>query len=102
MLRFLEKLFGSGDTNYKELLSRGSVILDVRTAAEYSSGHIAGSVNIPLQSLQGSLHLLQKDQAIIACCASGIRSATAKSILKSAGFSEVYNGGSWTDLKTKI
>ncbi|HEY4629318.1 MAG TPA: rhodanese-like domain-containing protein, partial [Flavobacterium sp.] len=39
---------------------------------------------------------------IITCCASGMRSASAKSILKSSGFTKVYNGGGWSSLKNKI
>ena len=43
-----------------------------------------------------------KNKPIITCCASGMRSASAKSILKSNGFSQVYNGGGWSSLRNKI
>src|SRR5947207_1688593 len=102
MLQFLTNLFSGGSAKYKELVNKGAIILDVRTPSEYSEGHIKGSVNIPVQMLQKNLGRLQKDKVIITCCASGMRSATAKAVLKSAGFAEVYNGGSWTTLQYKI
>jgi phage shock protein E len=45
---------------------------------------------------------LNKEKAIITCCASGNRSAQAKNILKANGFSEVHNGGGWSSLQHKI
>ncbi|MBP8067673.1 MAG: rhodanese-like domain-containing protein [Pedobacter sp.] len=46
--------------------------------------------------------LTNKNKAIITCCASGMRSASAKSILKSSGYAEVHNGGGWSSLQSKI
>jgi rhodanese-related sulfurtransferase len=40
-----------------------------------------------------------KNRPIVTCCASGARSASAKRILKSHGFEQVYNGGSWYTLR---
>jgi rhodanese-related sulfurtransferase len=45
---------------------------------------------------------LKKDETIITCCASGMRSASAKSLLQSKGFLKVYNGGGWSSLQSKI
>ena len=53
MLGFLQKLFGGTPVDYKELMSRGAIIVDVRSQAEYKSGHINGSKNYPLDSLRG-------------------------------------------------
>ncbi|MCX6265192.1 MAG: rhodanese-like domain-containing protein, partial [Bacteroidetes bacterium] len=61
-----------------------------------------GSKNIPLQELGSKLNMLDKSKPIITCCASGIRSASAKSLLLQKGFSEVYNGGGWTSLQNKL
>jgi rhodanese-related sulfurtransferase len=103
MIETIKKLFGLGpQTDYKALLNQGAVILDVRTKAEYQSGHIKGSINIPLQSLETGIGKLKKDKPIITCCASGMRSATAKGILQSKGFKEVYNGGGWAGLQSKL
>jgi len=104
MIDALKKLFGLGPkVEYAQLVKQGAVILDVRTKGEFASGHIRGSVNIPVEQLSKNLQKFKrKDKAIITCCASGSRSGLAKSILKSNGFTEVYNGGAWGSLKNKI
>ncbi len=88
--------------DFAKLVKEGAIILDVRTAGEYSGGHIKGSKNIPLQSLQQNLSKIPRDKVIITCCASGMRSGSAKSILLSSGYNEVHNGGGWKSLKGKI
>lgn len=100
-MSLLKKLFGGSSVDFAELVKQGAVIVDVRTPAEYKGGHIKGSVNIPLQSLQANLGKIPKNKTIITCCASGMRSGSAKSILKSAGY-DVHNGGGWTTLRSKI
>lgn len=103
MIQAIKNLLGIGPkADYKELLKKGAVIIDVRTLGEYKNGHIKNSLNIPLDSLSANLSKLKKDKVIITCCASGMRSASAKSILKSNGFTEVYNGGGWMSLQRKI
>jgi phage shock protein E len=104
MINRLKKLFGLGPkVDYTDLLKKGAIILDVRSKAEYLGGHIKGSTNIPVDTLRNNLSKLKdKNQPIITCCASGMRSASAKSILKSSGYSQVYNGGGWTSLQNKI
>jgi len=103
MIGLIKKLFGSGPKiDLKELVQNGAVIVDVRTDGEYKSGHIKGSVNIPLQVLGNHIARLKKHKAIITCCASGMRSASARNILLSNGFTEVYNGGGWSSLQSKI
>ena len=97
-MNFIELIFGK-KVNLQEVISNGAVILDVRTKAEYQSGHLRNSINIPVDNLQQNLKKLNKDKPIITCCASGARSASARSILKSNGFEKVYNGGSWNSLK---
>jgi rhodanese-related sulfurtransferase len=94
-------LFGKS-ADLAQLVKDGAIILDVRTPGEYASGHIKGSKNFPLQSLQQNLSKIPKDKVIITCCASGMRSGSAKSILLSSGFKEVHNGGGWMSLKGKI
>lgn len=103
MLQMIKKLFSAAPkADYKELLKNGATIIDVRTKAEYQNGHIKGSVNIPLNNLSNHYSKLKKDQPVITCCASGIRSGQAKSILTANGFKEVYNGGGWMSLQSKI
>ena len=103
MIQLIKNLLGLGPkTDYKELLKNGATIVDVRSKGEYQGGHIKGSINIPLDNLNNSLAKLKKDKTIIICCASGMRSASAKSILQSKGFSTVHNGGGWMSLQNKI
>lgn len=103
MIDTIKKIFGFGPKmDYVGLMKQGATIVDVRTQGEYAGGHIKGSMNIPLQKLQSNLSKIKKDKPVITCCASGMRSASAKSILKSNGFAEVHNGGGWMTLKNKI
>lgn len=95
----LSSLFGKKNKpDIAELLHEGAIILDVRTPSEFQSGHIKGAINIPLDQLSSKLSKLKKDTAIITCCASGMRSGAAKSLLAGKGFNAV-NGGSWMSLR---
>lgn len=104
MFEELKKLFGFGPkVNYSELVAKGAMIIDVRTKGEFAGGHIRGSINIPVDQLGKNLNKIKdKSRTVITCCASGARSSSAKSILKSNGYSNVHNGGSWQSLKNKI
>jgi rhodanese-related sulfurtransferase len=104
MIEAIKKLFGFGpEVDYKELVNQGAIIIDVRTKSEYQGGHVKKSTNIPLDSLASQLKQLKnKDQIIITCCASGMRSGRAASLLKSNGYSSVYNGGGWQSLLNKL
>ena len=103
MINTIKNLLGIGKkVNYADLVKQGAVILDVRSKGEYNGGHIKGSINISVDTLSSNLNKLKKDKPIITCCASGMRSASAKSILKSNGFSEVHNGGGWSILQNKL
>lgn len=102
MFRLINKIIGRGQTDYSELYRQGAQIVDVRTPSEFGLGHIRGSINLPLQNLSASMGKLKKDKPVITCCASGIRSAAAKGILKASGFQNVHNGGGWMSLQSKI
>ena len=99
MFKILRNFFGSATpTPFADLIAGGAIIVDVRSAGEYVSGHVKGSLNIPLNSLPAHLAKLSKQSPLITCCASGMRSASAVTVLKNAGFTDVYNGGSWHSL----
>ena len=101
MFSFFKKLFGPG-TDYKLLVQNGAVIIDVRSPQEFDNGHIKGSKNIPVNIIQREVNSIKKmGKPIITVCQSGARSGMAKGILKNAGI-EVYNGGSWHGLRSKI
>ncbi len=104
MFNTIKSIFGLGTpVDYKALKESGALILDVRTPAEFHGGHIKGSKNVPLDQIEKKLESFKdKKQTIITCCASGMRSASAKNILKSKGFENVYNGGGWQSLQRKV
>ncbi len=101
MLNTIKSILGMGPkADFAELLTNGGIIIDVRSKSEFGGGHVKGSINIPVDQLSGNLKKLKdKDQPIITCCASGMRSASAKGILKSAGYTNVHNGGSWMNMR---
>jgi phage shock protein E len=100
MLKAIKKLLGIGSkVDLGELIAGGAVIVDVRSPAEYASGHLKKSINLPLDTLKMRLGKLKKDATVITCCASGMRSSMAKKILLDNGFEQVHNGGSWYNLK---
>ena len=105
MLNFLKKMLGlesAPEVNFREMVESGALIVDVRTPAEYKSGHIKGALNIPLDGIgDHTQSLLKKGVPIITCCRSGARSGMAAGILRNAGI-QVVNGGPWDSLKSQI
>ncbi len=103
MFEVIKKLLGIKTIDFAQLMKEGAIILDVRTKGEFGSGHIRGSVNIPVEQLHKNLHKFKdKKRTIIACCESGMRSSSAKGILTSNGFINVHNGGRWMSLNNKL
>ncbi len=102
MLGKIKSMLGMKTVDYSELMKKGAQIIDVRSPGEFSTGHIKGSVNIPVQNLEKNLKKIKKDKPVITCCASGMRSASALRILKANGYKEVHNGGSWGSLERRI
>jgi len=104
MINTLKKIFGFGPSvNFAELVKEGAIILDVRSKGEFAGGHIKGSINISVDTLKNNLAKLKnKNNPVITCCASGMRSASAKSILQANGYTKVYNGGGWSSLNNKL
>lgn len=74
-----------------------SQFVDVRTPDEYSSGHAARAINIPLDSLSTSLDRLEKSEPVYLICKTGIRSKRAAAVLKEAGFNNVINVAGGTE-----
>ena len=80
------------------------VVYDVRTAEEYTAGHIPGSVNIPYDVIGSQIPVSDKDAAIVVYCRSGNRSGRARATLESLGYTNIVDFGAvskWRgDLKT--
>lgn len=68
-----------------------SQFVDVRTPEEYTSGHAARAVNIPLDTLNASLDRLEKNEPVYLICETGRRSQLAAEMLKNAGYNNVLN-----------
>jgi phage shock protein E len=99
---YLFKKMMAANMDYRALMAKGAIIIDVRTPQEFDGGNIKGSKNIPLgQIAQRAADLKEKNVPIICVCASGMRSGNACSILKKAGV-ECYNGGGWSSLNNKL
>ncbi len=96
IMGLLDAIFGSGSNEkVKEMLENGAVVIDVRSPGEFQGGHVAGSKNIPLQTIGSKVAEIKKiSKPIVLCCASGNRSGQATSILKGEGV-DCENGGSW-------
>lgn len=91
----LERIYGE-PSKLVELVAKKSesfLLVDVRTPEEYRSGHIPGSLNIPVDAIGAKPPTPQKDALIILYCRSGNRSGTAKRILEQAGYTRVVNFG---------
>lgn len=77
-----------------QLMNQGkTLVLDVRTPAEFSTGHVRDAKNIALNELAGKLAELEKykDKPVIVVCQSGIRSTKALTLLKKAGFNQAVS-----------
>lgn len=99
-MNFLKAIFGGGTKeDVGTMIKEGALILDVRSPGEYAGGNVNKSLNIPLNKLKSRLHELDKTRPIVTCCASGMRSSSARKLLLAEGFESVANGGSWTSLQ---
>ena len=90
----------SGQISAKDALVKlrnGALVIDVRSAGEFTSGHLAKAINIPLDEIETAMPKLVKDkgQVLLLHCASGIRSGMAKSKLMGMGYTNAFNLGSY-------
>lgn len=77
-------------------------IIDVRTPGEFEGGHVAGSINIPLNEIAERLDEIRAmEQPIVLCCASGMRSGQAAGFLNGNGI-PCTNGGGWMEVNYEL
>lgn len=82
----------SGDA--RKLVADGALLLDVRSPAEFASGHLDGARNIPVDQLAvRATELGDKARPVVVYCRSGARSAMAASTLKRMGWQKVADLG---------
>lgn len=70
-----------------------TLVLDVRSVEEFAAGHLPNSKNIPLKELESRIKEIEKSKtnAVIAVCATGVRSSSAVAILNKAGFEKAFS-----------
>jgi rhodanese-related sulfurtransferase len=87
----------------KALKNGEATVVDVRTPAEFSGGHVAGSINIPLNEVSARVDDFKSmKKPLVLCCASGGRSGQATYFLQQSGVEHVYNGGGWIDVNSLV
>lgn len=98
--------FGSASAGEREAeafnrVAQGALLIDVRTPAEFSGGHLPGAINIPHPQIVTALQQRQiaTDQNIVVYCRSGNRSGIAQKMLQQAGYNDVFNGGGFNALQ---
>ena len=93
---------GNKSESIQEFVKKGAIIIDVRSPGEFAGGHIKGAKNIPLNEIGAKINEIKKlNKPVITCCASGMRSSQATSILKQNGV-DTINGGGWQSLQSKL
>jgi len=81
----------AGQLLQRQQAGQAPLLLDVRSADEYRDGHIAGALNIPVDSLARRAGVLgvPRDSEIVVYCVSGKRAARAQETLVSLGYTHV-------------
>ena len=97
-MSWLSDIFGGGGS-IRQALREGAVIIDLRTAYEYDQGHIPRSLNIPIDRIRANIVRIRDfRKPVILCCGTGAHCREGAEILRTAGITPVYNGGSWQSL----
>jgi len=78
-------------------LRKGAMVIDVRSAGEFTAGHLSRAVNIPLSEIDTVIErkASSKDQVLLLHCQSGGRSRVAQRRLRALGYVHAYNLGSY-------
>ncbi len=81
------------EVNFQDIDLSEYSILDVRSRREFAENHLNGAINIPLPEikLNTEKYLKDKNEKILVCCQSGIRSKKAVEILEDIGYIHVYS-----------
>lgn len=98
---FLAKLLGSQAVGYenvsvaefKDLMQKEYILLDVRSEQEYNQGHIDGTLLIDIRQpdFKQRIKKLDKNKSYLVYCRSGNRSGKACSVMHELGFTSLYN-----------
>jgi phage shock protein E len=85
-----------------EYLRKGAMVIDVRSAGEFTAGHLPRAVNIPLSEIETvtARKVKGRDQVLLLHCQSGMRSAQARRKLRALGYTKAWNMGSYARAAT--
>ena len=77
----------------EKMISKGAILIDVRSPQEYEEGHLEGALLIPEYELVSRCRqkLKNKEAIYIVYCSSGTRSKKAQKELEKLGYTNVYN-----------
>ncbi len=80
-----------------DYVRQGAVVIDVRSAGEFTAGHLPKAVNIPLSEIETVIarKVDGKEHVLLLHCQTGARSVKARRKLKALGYKHVYNMGSY-------
>lgn len=100
----LSLLFGLSSSNTVFADTTNFVVIDVRTAEEYSEAHVSDSINIDFlkSDFESKISKLDKNKTYKVYCRSGNRSSQAERIMKSLGFKDVENIGSVSQASKRL
>jgi phage shock protein E len=78
-------------------LSKGALLIDVRSPSEFRSRHLPNAINLPLDQIETMLpqRVGDKKQLLLLHCQSGMRSGAARKKLKDMGYLRAFNLGSY-------
>ena len=75
------------------------LVVDVRTPAEFATGHVAGARNVDVHGdFAAQMDAVDRDQPVYVYCRTGRRSGQAQRALTEMGFERVINAGGFRDL----
>ena len=81
-------------------IKNGELVIDVRRADEFATGHIDGAINIPHTEIKKVIadYVTDKERTIVLYCRSGRRSNLALQNLHELGYKDAYNAGGYAEL----
>lgn len=95
LLKLAGQISSKAATQY---LKEGALVIDVRSAAEFNSGHLPQAMNMPVGEIAAQLprRVKDKQQVLLLHCQSGMRSGMAKKTLRNLGYANAFNLGSYS------
>ena len=95
---------GGAGSNDKKSLPAGAVLIDVRSAEEFNTGHLAGAVNIPHTEIAEKISLVAKERStpLYLYCRSGRRVGIAMEELSKLGYTKMVNLGGAEEASQKL